>query len=84
MLPTCRETGIGFVRTRRLDAGFLAGRFTSPDELDMRLPPDGARFTGDNLEVDPDARGKGQKIAARRNAGAACDRVGRAGRRPSS
>ena len=34
VIPTCRELGIGFVPYSPLGRGFLAGRFTSPDELD--------------------------------------------------
>jgi aryl-alcohol dehydrogenase-like predicted oxidoreductase len=53
ILPTCRELGIGFVAYSPLGRGFLAGRFTSPDELDegdfRRSSP---RFTGDNLEAN--------------------------------
>jgi aryl-alcohol dehydrogenase-like predicted oxidoreductase len=49
-LATCRELGIGFVAYSPLGRGFLAGRFSSPDELDendfrKRHP----RFTGENL-----------------------------------
>jgi aryl-alcohol dehydrogenase-like predicted oxidoreductase len=50
VLPTCRELGIGFVAYSPLGRGFLAGRFTSPDELhedDFRRR--GPRFTGENL-----------------------------------
>ncbi|HET8529366.1 MAG TPA: aldo/keto reductase [Gaiellaceae bacterium] len=51
ILDTCRELGIGLVAYSPLGRGFLAGRFSSPDELDeddfrKRHP----RFTGDNLE----------------------------------
>jgi aryl-alcohol dehydrogenase-like predicted oxidoreductase len=49
-LATCRELRIGFVAYSPLGRGFLAGRFSSPDELDendfrKRHP----RFTGENL-----------------------------------
>jgi aryl-alcohol dehydrogenase-like predicted oxidoreductase len=49
-LTTCRELGIGLVAYSPLGRGFLAGRFSSPDELDeddfrKRHP----RFTGENL-----------------------------------
>jgi aryl-alcohol dehydrogenase-like predicted oxidoreductase len=51
ILDTLRERGIGLVAYSPLGRGFLAGRFTSPDELDdddfRRSNP---RFTGENLE----------------------------------
>jgi aryl-alcohol dehydrogenase-like predicted oxidoreductase len=51
ILDTLRELGIGLVAYSPLGRGFLAGRFTSPDELDeddfRRNHP---RFTGENLE----------------------------------
>ena len=51
ILDTLRELGIGLVAYSPLGRGFLAGRFSSPDELDAddfrRTNP---RFTGDNLE----------------------------------
>lgn len=34
ILPVCRELGVGFVAYSALGRGFLAGRFTTPDELD--------------------------------------------------
>src|ERR1700746_1077214 len=50
ILPTCRELGIGFVPYSPLGRGFLAGRFSSPDELDendwRRTTP---RFQGENF-----------------------------------
>jgi len=51
VLETCRELGIGFVAYSPLGRGFLAGRFSSPDELEegdfrKRHP----RFSGDNVE----------------------------------
>ena len=36
VLPACRELGIGFVPYSPLGRGFLAGRFSSPDELDEK------------------------------------------------
>jgi aryl-alcohol dehydrogenase-like predicted oxidoreductase len=51
VLPTCRELGIGFVAYSPLGRGFLAGRFTSPDDLDEGdFRRTGPRFTGDNLQ----------------------------------
>ena len=51
VLPTVRELGIGFVAYSPLGRGFLAGRFSSPDELDeddfrKRHP----RMQGENFE----------------------------------
>ncbi|HEY8466560.1 MAG TPA: aldo/keto reductase [Solirubrobacterales bacterium] len=51
VLPTCRELGIALVAYAPLGRGFLAGRFSSQDELDpddwRRTSP---RFVGENLE----------------------------------
>jgi aryl-alcohol dehydrogenase-like predicted oxidoreductase len=53
VLPACRELGIGFVPYSPLGRGFLAGRFTSPDELDEGdFRRGGPRFTGENLEAN--------------------------------
>jgi len=50
VLDTCRELGIGFVAYSPLGRGFLAGRFTSPDELaDDDFRRANPRFTGENL-----------------------------------
>jgi aryl-alcohol dehydrogenase-like predicted oxidoreductase len=65
VLPTCRELGIGFVPYSPLGRGFLAGRFTSPDELeegDFRRS--GPRFTGDNLQANLRLADKVKEIAA--------------------
>jgi aryl-alcohol dehydrogenase-like predicted oxidoreductase len=65
VLPTCRELGIGFVPYSPLGRGFLAGRFTSPDELDANdFRRTGPRFTGDNLEVNLTLAAKVKEIAA--------------------
>ena len=65
ILPTCRELGIGFVPYSPLGRGFLAGRFTSADDLDendfRRRSP---RFTGENLETNLELAGKVKEIAA--------------------
>jgi aryl-alcohol dehydrogenase-like predicted oxidoreductase len=64
-LPTCRKLGIGFVPYSPLGRGFLAGRFTSPDELaedDFRRR--GPRFTGTNLEANLELAAKVREIAA--------------------
>jgi aryl-alcohol dehydrogenase-like predicted oxidoreductase len=65
VLPTCRELGIGFVPYSPLGRGFLAGRFTSPDELDDGdFRRTGPRFTGDNLEANLRLADKVKEIAA--------------------
>jgi aryl-alcohol dehydrogenase-like predicted oxidoreductase len=51
ILPTLQELGIGLVAYSPLGRGFLAGRFSSPDELDEGdFRRYGPRFTGENLE----------------------------------
>ncbi|MEN3343349.1 MAG: hypothetical protein V7644_2753 [Actinomycetota bacterium] len=51
VLETCRELGIGFVAYSPLGRGFLAGRFSSPDELDEGdFRKNHPRFSGENLE----------------------------------
>ena len=65
ILPTCRELGIGFVPYSPLGRGFLAGRFTSPDQLaedDFRRT--GPRFTGENLDENLALAAKVKEIAA--------------------
>jgi aryl-alcohol dehydrogenase-like predicted oxidoreductase len=65
VLPTCRELGIGFVPYSPLGRGFLAGRFTSPDELDEGdFRRGGPRFTGANLEANLKLAAKVKEIAA--------------------
>ena len=65
VLPTCRELGIGFVPYSPLGRGFLAGRFTSPDELDDGdFRRTGPRFTGHNLEANLRLADKVKEIAA--------------------
>jgi aryl-alcohol dehydrogenase-like predicted oxidoreductase len=65
VLPTCRELGIGFVPYSPLGRGFLAGRFTSPDELDEGdFRRTGPRFTGDNLQANLCLADKVKEIAA--------------------
>jgi aryl-alcohol dehydrogenase-like predicted oxidoreductase len=69
VLPTCRELGIGFVPYSPLGRGFLAGRFTSPDELDEHdFRRTGPRFTGDNLEANLTLAAKVREIAAEKGA----------------
>jgi aryl-alcohol dehydrogenase-like predicted oxidoreductase len=65
VLPTCRELGIGFVPYSPLGRGFLAGRFTSPDQLDEHdFRRRGPRFTGENLEANLELAAKVKDIAA--------------------
>ncbi|MEU6273322.1 aldo/keto reductase [Streptomyces populi] len=65
VLPACRELGIGFVPYSPLGRGFLAGRFSSPDELDAndwrRTNP---RFQDANLEANMRLAAKVKEIAA--------------------
>jgi aryl-alcohol dehydrogenase-like predicted oxidoreductase len=64
VLPTCRELGIGFVPYSPLGRGFLAGRFTSPDELDDNdFRRRGPRFTGANLDANLVLAAKVKEIA---------------------
>src|SRR6188472_1968945 len=65
VLPTCRELGIGFVAYSPLGRGFLAGRFTSPDELDegdfRRRHP---RMSGENFERNRELAEHVRELAA--------------------
>jgi aryl-alcohol dehydrogenase-like predicted oxidoreductase len=64
ILPTCRELGIGFVPYSPLGRGFLANRFSSPDEIDegdfRRSNP---RFQGENWESNQRIVAKVEEIA---------------------
>jgi aryl-alcohol dehydrogenase-like predicted oxidoreductase len=72
ILPTCRELGIGFVPYSPLGRGFLAGRFTSPDELDENdFRRTGPRFTGENLDANLQVAAKVKEIAAEKGITAA-------------
>jgi aryl-alcohol dehydrogenase-like predicted oxidoreductase len=65
VLPTCRELGIGFVAYSPLGRGFLAGRFTSTDDLDESdFRRTGPRFTGENLQANLRLADKVREIAA--------------------
>jgi aryl-alcohol dehydrogenase-like predicted oxidoreductase len=65
VLPTCRELGIGFVPYSPLGRGFLAGRFSSPEDLDEGdFRRNGPRFTGDNLKANLRLAAKVKEIAA--------------------
>jgi aryl-alcohol dehydrogenase-like predicted oxidoreductase len=64
ILPTCWELGIGFVAYSPVGRGFLAGRFSSPEELDeddfRRSNP---RFIGENFEQNRRLAAKVKEIA---------------------
>ncbi|MEK2492658.1 aldo/keto reductase [Kitasatospora purpeofusca] len=68
VLPTCRELGIGFVPYSPLGRGFLAGRFSSPEELDQddfrRTNP---RFAEGNLAANLRLAEKVKEIAAEKD-----------------
>jgi aryl-alcohol dehydrogenase-like predicted oxidoreductase len=68
VLPACRELGIGFVPYSPLGRGFLAGRFTSPDDLDAndwrRQNP---RFQDANLEENLRLAAKVKELAAEKD-----------------
>jgi aryl-alcohol dehydrogenase-like predicted oxidoreductase len=69
ILPTCRELGIGFVPYSPLGRGFLAGRFTSTDELhEHDFRHHGPRFKGENLEANLELAAKVKEIAAAKGA----------------
>jgi aryl-alcohol dehydrogenase-like predicted oxidoreductase len=69
VLPTLRELGIGLVAYSPIGRGFLAGRFTDPQELDegdfRRSHP---RFTGENLEQNQRLAAKIREIAEEKGA----------------
>ncbi|MFE6886796.1 aldo/keto reductase [Streptomyces sp. NPDC057694] len=68
ILPTCRELGIGFVPYSPLGRGFLAGRFSSPEELDKDdFRRTGPRFTGDNLQANLRLAEKVREIASEKD-----------------
>jgi len=65
ILPVLRELGIGLVPYSPLGRGFLAGRFTSPDQLaedDFRRT--GPRFAAENLDENLALAAKVKEIAA--------------------
>ncbi|MFE9453715.1 aldo/keto reductase [Streptomyces sp. NPDC006739] len=68
VLPACRELGIGFVPYSPLGRGFLAGRFSSPEELDendyRRSSP---RFTDANIQANVRLADKVKEIAAEKD-----------------
>ena len=69
ILDTLRELGIGLVAYSPLGRGFLAGRFTSPDELDEDdFRRNNPRFQGENLERNMKLAERVQEIAKARDA----------------
>ncbi len=68
VLPTLRELGIGLVAYSPIGRGFLAGRFTSPEELDendfRRRNP---RFQGAALDQNQKLAGKVRELAAEKD-----------------
>ncbi|WP_371673877.1 aldo/keto reductase [Streptomyces sp. NBC_00289] len=68
VLPACRELGIGFVPYSPLGRGFLAGRFTSPDDLDSNdWRRENPRFQDANLEANQRLAAKVKEIAAEKD-----------------
>jgi aryl-alcohol dehydrogenase-like predicted oxidoreductase len=68
VLPTCRELGIGFVPYSPLGRGFLAGRFSSPEDIeegDFRR--NNPRFSGENFEANMRLADKVKEIASKRD-----------------
>ena len=67
VLPTVRELGIGFVAYSPLGRGFLAGRFSSPDELDEDdFRKHHPRLSGENLERNRALADHVRELAAER------------------
>ncbi|MFB7509817.1 aldo/keto reductase, partial [Streptomyces broussonetiae] len=68
VLPACQELGIGFVPYSPLGRGFLAGRFTSPDELDENdFRRNNPRFRESNLDANQRLAAKVREIAAEKD-----------------
>ncbi|MBL3669175.1 aldo/keto reductase [Streptomyces sp. M2CJ-2] len=68
VLPACRELGIGFVPYSPLGRGFLAGRFTSPGELDADdWRRENPRFKDANLEANLRLAAKVKEIATEKD-----------------
>jgi aryl-alcohol dehydrogenase-like predicted oxidoreductase len=64
ILPTCRELGIGFVPYSPLGRGFLANRFSSPDEIDEGdFRRNNPRFQSENWESNQRIVAKVDEIA---------------------
>jgi aryl-alcohol dehydrogenase-like predicted oxidoreductase len=65
VLPTVRELGIGFVAYSPLGRGFLAGRFSSPDELtDDDFRRNHPRMKGENFEHNRALADRVRELAA--------------------
>ncbi len=63
-LPSVRELGIGFVAYSPLGRGFLAGRFSSPDELtDDDFRRHHPRMQGENFEHNRELAGHVRELA---------------------
>jgi aryl-alcohol dehydrogenase-like predicted oxidoreductase len=72
ILPTVRELGIGFVSYSPLGRGFLAGRFSSPEDIpegDFRR--NNPRFQGENFERNQAIVARVREIAEAKGATAA-------------
>ena len=68
ILDTLRELGIGLVAYSPLGRGFLAGRFTSTDELDDDdFRKNHPRFTGENLERNAQLAERVKELAERKS-----------------
>ncbi|ANP51299.1 aryl-alcohol dehydrogenase-like predicted oxidoreductase [Streptomyces griseochromogenes] len=68
VLPACRELGIGFVPYSPLGRGFLAGRFSSAEELDENdYRRNSPRFTDANIEANQRLAAKVKEIAAEKD-----------------
>ncbi|MFE7749056.1 aldo/keto reductase [Streptomyces sp. NPDC057428] len=68
VLPACRELGIGFVPYSPLGRGFLAGRFSSPEELDANdWRRENPRFQDAHLEANLRLAAKLKEIAAEKD-----------------
>jgi aryl-alcohol dehydrogenase-like predicted oxidoreductase len=68
ILDTCRELGIGLVAYSPLGHGFLAGRFSSPDELEEGdFRKNHPRFQGENLEHNQQLAETVKELAAEKD-----------------
>ena len=65
MVPTIRELAIGFVAYSPLGRGFLAGRFSSPDELEEGdFRKNHPRMQSANFKTNRELADRVQKLAA--------------------
>jgi aryl-alcohol dehydrogenase-like predicted oxidoreductase len=72
VLPTCRDSGIGFVAYSPLGRGFLTGKLRNPEKLDAgdwRLSS--PRFQGENIKRNAKLVDRIEKIAAEKKCTAA-------------